>query len=274
MVAPNGARLLQEEHKELPLKLENIVKTAKLCELNGAQAIHLHVRDDDYNHILDVKRYKETIKTIKKECTKDFIIQATTESVGKYKPFEMIRLIKELKPQATSVAIKELLLSKDNIKELKAAKDFYKFSKDENIGVQHILYSIEDLKRFHKLLEQEVIIGDKHSILFVLGRYSKNQNCNSNDLIPYLHTLKELNLEDKVNWMLCAFGNKEIPSLIAGAVLGGHCRIGFENSRVQPNKQIAKNNESQVNYLKEHLESLNIKSVNTNKMREVLGVFK
>ena len=274
MVAPNGARLLSSEHKELPLRKNEIVHTAKKCELAGAQAIHLHVRDDNFKHILDVKRYQETILDIQKECNKDFIIQATTECVGIYKPFEMIDLIKELKPQATSVAIKELIPDENNVSELKDAKEFYSFSRDENIGVQHILYSADDLKKFHKLLEQGIITGDKHSILFVVGRYSKNQKSEVGDLMPFLKTLEELKLKDSVHWMLCAFGQMEIPSLVAASLLGGHNRIGFENSRELPTGVKAKNNESQIEYLKAQHKSLNIEQVKTNEMREILGIFK
>jgi len=274
MVAPNGARLQQDEHEALPLIKDDIVNTALMCKNAGANAIHLHVRDDEFKHVLDVNRYQETIAAIRKQCKDDFVIQATTEAVGMYEPDEMISLIKALKPQATSVAIKELLPSIDNKIELDNAKAFYKFSRDENIGVQHILYSSDDLKRFHKLLEQEVITGEEHSILFVLGRYAKGQRCETTDLIPFLETLKTLKLESSVNWMLCAFGEMEIPALVAASVLGGHCRIGFENSRVLPTGVKAKNNASQVQYLKQQLEALNIGSVQTKDMKEILGIFK
>jgi uncharacterized protein (DUF849 family) len=274
MVAPNGARLKYDEHKKLPLVIEQIVKTAKKSEEVGAQAIHLHVRDNNLDHVLDVKKYKETINAIKKECSKDFIIQATTESVGKYTPQEMISLIKELRPQASSIAIKELLPSIDNINELKDARDFYKFAVDENIGIQHILYSSDDLKKFHKLLDQGIIKGEEHSILFVLGRYSKGEQSSTSDLIPYLQTLKELNLENITNWMVCAFGQKEIPSLVVASILGGHCRIGFENSRLKPNGEKAKDNESQVKILRKQLELLSIKKVDNNKMKRILGIFR
>jgi len=274
MVAPNGARLQQDEHEALPLIKDDIVNTALMCKKEGANAIHLHVRDDELKHVLDVKRYQETIKAIRTQCKDDFVIQATTEAVGMYQPEEMISLIKALKPQATSVAIKELLPSIDDKIELDNAKSFYKFSRDENIGVQHILYSSDDLRRFHKLLEQEVITGEKHSILFVLGRYAKGQRCETTDLIPFLETLKALKLEKSVNWMLCAFGEMEIPALVAASVLGGHCRIGFENSRVLPTGIKAKNNSTQVQYLKQQLEALNIGSVQTKDMKEILGIFK
>jgi len=274
MVAANGARLSKKDHPTLPLEKEQIVQTALACKKAGAQALHLHVRDDNFKHVLDLKRYDETIKAIKNVCSDDFIVQATTEAVGVYKPEDMIQLIKSLKPQATSVAIKELLPSKDDKKELKAAKDFYHFAKEENIGIQHILYSSDELKRFYDLLQKGVICGDKHSILFVLGRYTKDQQSDPLSLISYLKTLKELNLEDKVNWMLCAFGKKEIPSLITAGVLGGNCRIGFENSRVLPTGEIAKDNQSQVKYLRKIFDLLNIKKVTKEHMREVLGIFK
>lgn len=274
MVAANGARLGKDEHEAFPISTQEISKTALFCEEAGANAIHLHIRDDKAKHLLDVKKYQETINAIKKECSKDFIIQATTEAVGIYKPNEMISLIKELKPQATSVAIKELLPSLDSKDELKKAKDFYKFAREENIGVQHILYSQDELIRFHKLLEQEIICGDKHSVLFVLGRYVKDQNCDSLELIPFLQTLKDLNLENKLTWMLCAFGEKEIPSLVSASVLGGHNRIGFENSRVLPNGDKALNNESQIEYLKQIHQSLNIQNVSSSEMRNILGIYK
>jgi len=274
MVAPNGARLPKEEHEALPLITKDIASTALQCQNSGANAIHLHVRDDKFKHVLDVKRYEETIAAIQSKCSDDFIVQATTEAVGMYEPDEMISLIKQLKPQATSVAIKELLPSDDNKVELDNAKAFYKFSREENIGVQHILYSSDDLRRFHKLLEQEVITGEKHSILFVLGRYAKGQQSETSDLIPFLETLKNLKLESSVHWMLCAFGEMEIPSLVAASILGGHCRIGFENSRVLPNGTKAKNNASQVQYLKQQLDALNIGSLQSSDMREVLGIYK
>jgi len=273
MVAPNGARLKYDEHQALPLSLDEIVTTAKNCEDEGANAIHLHVRDENLNHLLDIQKYKETSNAIKKECSKDFLIQITTEAVGKYNPEQMINLVRGLKPQATSIAIKELIPNNSK-EELKAAKELYQFSRDENIGIQHILYSSDDLKKFYTLCEQDVIPGDKHSVLFVLGRYSKNQQSNTTDLLPFLFTCKDLNLQSYINWMVCAFGQNEIPSLVCASTLGGHCRVGFENSRVLPNGERAKNNESQVRFLKQQLKSLDINNKKSICMKEVLGIFK
>ena len=274
MVAPNGARLKYDEHIALPLKLEEIVNTADECEKAGANAIHLHIRDNNLNHILDANIYKQTIEAIRKKCSKEFLIQTTTEAVGMYEAKDIISLVKTLKPQCTSIALKEIIPKIDDLKLLKEAKKFYDFAKNENIGIQHILYSKQDLLNFQTLLEKEIITTQKHSILFVLGRYSKDLNCDTKDIIPFLSTLKEINLEDKVHWMVCAFGQNETLSLVNSAILGGHCRVGFENSRLKANGETALNNESQVKNLREYLDSLSINKLNQDEMKKVLGIFK
>lgn len=274
MVAPNGARLKYWDHKSLPLKLDEIVNTAKICEEAGANAIHLHVRDKNFEHILDKNIYQETISAIKKECSQDFIIQATTEAVGKYKPEDIITLVKELKPQCSSVALKEIITDFEDSKQLNDAKKFYKFASDENIGIQHILYSKDDLIKFYKLLEQDIISQDRHSILFVLGRYNKDLNCDTSEIIPFLSTLESLSMQNYVDWMVCAFGQKEIPSLVNAAILDGHCRIGFENSRVKISGEKALDNASQISTLKDIFHSLNINKISPEKMRNVLGIYK
>ncbi len=74
--------------------------------------------------------------------------------------------------------------------------------------------------------------------------------------------------------MTCAFGKEEIPSLVSSAILGGNCRVGFENSRILPTNKLSKSNSSQIQYLKNIFNKLNINQVPTEKMREVLGIFK
>lgn len=273
MLAANGARLNKSDHNNIPLNKESLAKTALLSFKEGAQAMHIHIRDDNNKHSLDLHQYQETLDFIKKDLTSDFILQVTSETLGIYTSSDIIYLIKNLKPQATSIALREIIKD-ESLKSKKEVKDFFSFTKKENIGVQHILYSYEDLIKFNKLLEQEIIIGDKHSVLFVLGRYTKNQESSPKDLLVFLETLEKLKLNNHLHWMLCAFGQMEIPSLITAANLGGHLRIGFENSIVLPNGEKAKDNASQIKYLKMCLNNLNIKSVNSTEMREILGIFK
>ena len=53
MVAPNGARKVKKDHPEVPLTIQETVEVAKNCFKAGAGAIHLHVRNEKGEHVLD-----------------------------------------------------------------------------------------------------------------------------------------------------------------------------------------------------------------------------
>ena len=52
MVAPNGARRIKKDHPAVPLTINETVETAKACYKEGAEAIHLHVRDENGQKML------------------------------------------------------------------------------------------------------------------------------------------------------------------------------------------------------------------------------
>ena len=103
--------------------------------------------------------------------------------------------------------------------------------------IQHILYSADDLVRFNQLVEREVIPGDRHCVLFVLGRYSKAQRSTPHDLLPFLSCGQE-----RHTWFVCAFGPLETACAAAGAAFGGHARVGFENNLFLPGGERAGSN--------------------------------
>ena len=82
MVAPNGARKVKKDHPEVPLTISETVEVAKNCFEAGAGAIHLHVRNDKGEHVLDAGLYKEALNELEHQVPK-MHIQVTTEAVGK-----------------------------------------------------------------------------------------------------------------------------------------------------------------------------------------------
>jgi uncharacterized protein (DUF849 family) len=248
MVAPNGARRNKSDHTELPLTIPEITETAKLCWEAGAGGLHLHVRNKQGKHTLDSGLYSEAIYELKKYVP-EMLIQITTEAVGQYLPKEQINVVKKTKPKAASVSIKELL-SKGETKE---ALDFYHWCYDQNIDIQHILYDTSDLDLLEKLLNQSNLTLNKCQLLFVLGRYSKNQQSQPDDLIPFIDWLKSRNID--ADWAACAFGKNETKCLHHAYMAGGKVRIGFENSLINANGRMALNNAERVIEIKQLIES-------------------
>ena len=54
MVAPNGARKVQTDHRQLSVSIDETNAAAKACHTAGASILHEHVRGDQDEHVGDV----------------------------------------------------------------------------------------------------------------------------------------------------------------------------------------------------------------------------
>jgi uncharacterized protein (DUF849 family) len=227
MVAPNGARRMPSDHANLPITIEATARACAEVHAGGAQAVHVHVRDAQGLHTLDADLYKQASLAIRREAGADLVLQITTEAVGRFTPAEQIATVRAVRPEAVSIALKELIPDEAAMAE---GADLYSWAHREGVAVQHILYSVEETERFVSLVARGVLPGERHSVIFPLGRYAAGQESNPAELIPLLACLDRHGRLDRTDWMVCAFGRAETPSLVGAAALGGECRIGFENS--------------------------------------------
>jgi len=234
-VAPNGARRGYREHPAMPLTVEEIARAAARCRDAGAAMIHLHVRDAKGEHLLDADAYREATAAIRAQVGDDLIVQITTEAVEKYQPAEQIAVVKAVRPEAASVALRELAPDEDALGDAEA---FYHWMAAERVLAQHILYTPEEVRRFNDLRARGVIPGDKPLVLFVLGTYAGGPG--DIRLLPsYLAALRE---GGEAHWGVCAFGVTEAPAARWAMANGGHPRVGFENNLMLEDGGRAANN--------------------------------
>lgn len=113
-VAPNGARKTRSDHPALPVSADEIAREALACADAGASALHLHVRDAHGGHTLDTGRYREVMQALDDVLGNRLLVQVTTEAVGMYQPEQQRDLLRELRPQAASVALRELIPNADH----------------------------------------------------------------------------------------------------------------------------------------------------------------
>ncbi|RDD61688.1 3-keto-5-aminohexanoate cleavage protein [Ferruginivarius sediminum] len=238
-VAPNGARKTAADHPRLPVTPAEIARESRACLEAGASMLHLHVRDSDGAHTLDPARYRAAIDAVRAEVGDALVIQTTTEAVGRYTPDEQIAAVRALKPEAVSLAVRELM--PDAARE-PAGTEFLRWCEGEGVMLQFILYDTADLVRFRDLTARGAIPGRRHFVLYVLGRYAAGQQSQPRDLLPFL--CAEGGLENP--WMLCAFGAKETACATTAATLGGHVRVGFENNMLLPDGRRAPDNAALV----------------------------
>ncbi|PCJ26889.1 MAG: class III aminotransferase [SAR86 cluster bacterium] len=240
-VAPNGARKTEQDHPRIPLNSKELAVCAAACLEAGACMIHLHVRDANNAHTLNADRYIEATKAIRDAAGDELIIQITTEAVGIYNVEQQIQAVKDVKPEAVSLSIREFMpVGSDE----KQSADFFKWLYTERVSPQYILYSQEDICHFNDLHARGIIPDDNPEVLLVLGRYSENQQSKPDDLSPLL---KPVNTS--CNWWLCAFGTTEAECMQKAITLGGHCRVGFENNLLLPDGNLLPDNESSVSLI-------------------------
>lgn len=239
-VAPNGARKTRQDHPAIPLSAAETAREAAACCEAGAAMIHLHVRDADLRHSLDAAAYREATAAVRREAGDRLIIQMTTESVGIYGPQEQMAAVREVRPEAVSLALREICPDEDSLVE---AAPFLEWLAAERIMPQYIIYSLEDLARFAALRGRGVVPGERPFLIYVLGRYTEGQVSAPGDLLPFLAAAEEMSGQE---WAICAFGRREAACALTAAALGGHVRVGFENNMHLANGDLAPDNAALV----------------------------
>jgi uncharacterized protein (DUF849 family) len=240
-VAPNGARKTKAAHPALPITPDELGREAAACRAAGASMIHLHVRDAAEAHSLDVDRYRAAIAAVRREAGRDFIVQVTSEAVGRYTAPEQRAMVEALKPEAVSLAVRELCPDATDETDFAA---FAAWMAREAVHPQYILYDASDVRRLAALRRRGVLTAERVFVLYVLGRYSKTQTSDPAELLPFLEAARAEGAE--WDWAVCAFGPKEAACALTAAALGGHCRVGFENNLTLANGGTASDNAALV----------------------------
>ena len=255
--APNGARKTREEHHQLPVTTAQLADTAAAVLAAGAQMIHLHVRDARGKHTLDAGAYQAAIEAIRAKAGNDLFIQITSEAAGVYDSGQQRRAMYAATTAAAgvladgvSLALRELIRAPEDV--APAGELFHHLAR-RGVLAQYILFSIDDINRYGSLLKQGVIPpldhSAGHSILLVVGRYGA-QPSTPETLHRMLEALRG-RIDQPPSWMVCAFGEHEFDCLLAAVKLGGHARVGFENSLLLRTGQVAADNRQLVTQLVE-----------------------
>lgn len=237
-VAPNGARLQKFDHAGLPVSASELAEAARACRDVGADAIHLHVRDGQGRHSLEVDLYRIAISAVA-EAAPDIEIQVTTESAGFYDVPAQLELLRELKPGAASVAVREIARAPE------LAAQVYATALLHGTRVQHILYGADCLDLLLGWLASDIVPTNLRDAILVLGQYEPPCAGKPNDLLPLIVRAQEAGLRMSV----CAFGAQEQTCLLAAANLGCDLRVGFENNRISPDGAVWANNAEAVSSL-------------------------
>ncbi|ULJ72266.1 3-keto-5-aminohexanoate cleavage protein [Rhizobium gallicum] len=238
-VAPNGGRRTKADHPNIPLTPAELARTAAECLDAGASMIHVHVRRPDGRHLLDASAYEQATAAIRAEVGDRLVIQITTEALGIYPPAEQISVLKAVRPEAASLALRELV--PDDAAE-PAFAEALAWMKREHVLPQIILYEPAEAVLLAGMVRRGLVPWADIPVLYVLGRYTVTQTSQPADLLPFL----EPDAPRFAHWSVCAFGRHEAACVSAATLLGGHVRVGLENNLHMPDGNLASSNAALV----------------------------
>ena len=264
-VAPNGGRRDKQDHPALPISAAELASTASACLEAGAAMMHVHVRDRAGGHLLDADAYIEATKAIRRAVGERLVIQITSEAVGKYRPSEQMAVVRATRPEAVSLALRELV---PDAAQEPAFADFLSWLKSERIAPQIILYAPEEASALADMQRRGLVPFDSMPVLYVLGRYTPGQTSTPADLLPFLAPKRPR----FAHWMVCAFGREETACVTAGALLGGHIRVGFENNLRLPDNSTASDNAALVMASRAALGSCGLSAATAEELRANWGI--
>lgn len=242
-VAPNGAYKQAADHPALPLTPASLAVAAMRCHEAGAAMLHLHIRDTAGRHSLDVEGYREALRVLHAAVGDTMVLQVTSEAAKVYAAPAQIAMVRELRPEAVSIGLREI--DQPEIGEAGLAA-FFAWLAAERVMTQVILYDDADLRRWQALRRRGLIPDAPWFLLFVLGRYSAGQVSSPRDLLPFVQ-----GHDGPEPWAVCAFGAAEQACMAAAMSLGGHVRVGFENNLYLKDGRLAPDNAALVRQVAE-----------------------
>lgn len=264
-VAPNGGRRSKEDHPALPVTPQESAAVAADAVEAGAAMIHLHVRGADGGHSLDPDLYREAIAAVRRAVGSRLVVQITSESVGLYGPEQQIATIKAVRPEAVSMALREIAPQEADAKRL---HDVLEFCGRERIAPQIIVYDRTDAERLARWVRAGVVDGASTSVLFVGGRYVPPTPAHPAELVPLIEAVAGV-MRD---FMICAFGPRETGCGVLAGLLGGHVRCGLENNLHMPDGSTAPDNGAIVRATVGALRAAGLRIGDANALRSLWGI--
>jgi 3-keto-5-aminohexanoate cleavage enzyme len=249
MCAPNGARRTKQDHPKLPITPEELAQCADEVADAGASILHLHVRDGAGGHSLDTGLYSQAVSAVNERVGDGLILQVTSEAVGVYTAAEQAEMVKSLKPEAVSIAVRELF--PDGVP-MAQISEFCRWMAGEGVWPQFILYDDGDISRFIELHDAGVLHQQTPFVLKVIGQYGQTGRTPTTKDFKFSKIMKMHGCE----WAVCGFGAAENSVTQIAVSLGGHVRVGFENNLVMANGRKAKSNQELVSQTAEIMSDL------------------
>jgi uncharacterized protein (DUF849 family) len=237
-VAPTGAELSKSEVPNLPVTLDELVKTAQDCERVGAAMVHVHIRGADAEPTLDLGRLKETVAALRAETS--LVVQLSTGGAVTDPEEDRLRVL-EAMPDSASCTMGTVNFGDDVfMNRWEFVVELHKRMRDRGIVPEYEIFDIGQLASLRRLLDEHGLPAGGHVHLDLVMGVPGGMPGDLSTLAAALRLMPEGS-----TFSATGIGRTSLPVLLASLSAGGHLRVGMEDTvsyargeRVRDNAQL------------------------------------
>jgi 3-keto-5-aminohexanoate cleavage enzyme len=243
-VSPSSNFQGKEANPALPYSPEEIAETAYECWNEGAAIAHIHCRDKDGVPSNDPEVFREVDRLIReKGC--DIIIQHST--APGMKPGTTIddgmRSI-EANPEMASLSMGVGVLLRKGETRINARSRYWiedqaKLMMEKGIKPELEVYNMVMMEDVYALVEKG-LLKKPYWMSFIMGMHRINQNAIRFRPQALMYQIEQMPPDSMFS--MIGIGLDQLPATTLSILLGGHCRIGFEDNIYYRKGELAKNN--------------------------------
>lgn len=264
-VAPTGAQTTRKHTPYVPLAPKEIADSVYEAWQAGASIAHIHVRDENGNNTLDLNTYIEVINRIKDKC--DIIINLTTAGGVSMNDEDRLKVCELGSEMATFDAGSmnfgsDVFLNSPNFLERLAIK-----LKEHQIKPEIEVFDVGMIENTMRIVKKGLIEPPFH-FQFVLGVQGGMPATPKN-----LMFLAE-SIPAGSTWSAIGASKDQLAINTMSILMGGHVRVGMEDSVYYRKGELAKTNAQFVERIVDLSRILGREVATPNEARGILGLDK
>lgn len=223
-VAPTGAETAKADCPQLPTTLDELVAEAKACQAAGAALIHVHVRDDEHLPTLDVGRLRATVEALREQT--DLVVQLSTGG-SVHDPLEQRLKVLDAEPDSCS-----LTCGTTNFGDAVFLNPFafmsalYVQAQERQVVPEFELFELGHVSALRRLIDAHGLpFGGQVHVDFVTGVPGGMPGT-----VAALAAGVQMLPPEVTSWSATGIGRAHLPIAAAALAMGGHLRVGLEDT--------------------------------------------
>lgn len=230
--AINGAFFTKRENPHQAITTKEILASAEECIAEGAQVVHVHVRDEKGYNVLDAGLFKEVLTELRGRHP-NVALDACLVAVNEAECGEMDRMFKAGLMEAVPVNTTAIILG-DNlmVKPPHVIIDKTRKALEAGLVPQIAVYNDADIDNARRFLIDSGLVKPPFTWLVLSGLPGCSPMYSPETMVDGIMRMVRLikHIDPASMIILCAGGRGSLYTASLGLLLGCHIRVGMEDT--------------------------------------------